>query len=90
VISGTGIMPGVLFLVTLLKSLGIPTPRNPYYQALAISLFWPTPLVIIKSLCNKIVIRLSLAKLGKPVGVLNSDLVAGLEVIYDIYSHTPS
>jgi hypothetical protein len=28
----------------VLKSLGIPTPRNPHYQALAISLVWPTPL----------------------------------------------
>jgi hypothetical protein len=28
----------------MLKSLGIPTPRNPHYQALAISLVWPTPL----------------------------------------------
>jgi hypothetical protein len=28
----------------LLKSLGIPTPRNPHYQALAISFVWPTPL----------------------------------------------
>ncbi len=27
-----------------LKSLGIPTPRNPHYQALAISPVWPTPL----------------------------------------------
>jgi hypothetical protein len=31
-------------LKPLLKSLGIPTPRNPHYQALAISLVWPTPL----------------------------------------------
>jgi hypothetical protein len=28
----------------LLKSLGIPTPRNPHYQALLISLVWLTPL----------------------------------------------
>ncbi len=28
----------------MLKSLGIPTPRNPHYQALVISLVWPTPL----------------------------------------------
>jgi hypothetical protein len=28
----------------VLKSLGIPTPRNPHYQALAIFLVWPTPL----------------------------------------------
>ncbi len=28
----------------LLKFLGIPTPRNPHYQALAISLVWPTSL----------------------------------------------
>ncbi len=28
----------------VLKSLGIPTPRNPHYQALVISLIWPTPL----------------------------------------------
>ncbi len=28
----------------VLKSLGIPTPRNSHYQALAVSLFWPTPL----------------------------------------------
>jgi hypothetical protein len=27
----------------LLKSLGIPTPRNPHYQALVISLLWLTP-----------------------------------------------
>jgi hypothetical protein len=30
--------------LSLLKSLGIPTPRNPHYQALLISLVWPTPL----------------------------------------------
>jgi hypothetical protein len=29
--------------LTLLKSLGIPTPRNPHYQALVISLLWQTP-----------------------------------------------
>ncbi len=28
----------------VLKSLGIPTQRNPYYQALVISLVWLTPL----------------------------------------------
>ncbi len=28
----------------MLKSLGIPTPRNQQYQALAISLVWLTPL----------------------------------------------
>jgi hypothetical protein len=33
-----------LVVPTLLKSLGtIPTPRNPHYQPLAISLVWPTP-----------------------------------------------
>ncbi len=31
-------------LAPLLKSLGIPTPRNPHYQALAIPLVWLTPL----------------------------------------------
>ncbi len=41
----------------------------------------------IKSYCNKIVIRLGLAKLGKPVGVLNSNRIARLKVTYDIYSH---
>ncbi len=30
--------------VFLLKFLGIPTPRNPHYQALVISLVWPAPL----------------------------------------------
>ncbi len=29
---------------TILKLLGVPTPRNPHYQALAISLVWPAPL----------------------------------------------
>jgi hypothetical protein len=35
-------------------------------------------LVTIKSFCNEIVIRFGLANLGKPVGVLNLDLVARL------------
>jgi hypothetical protein len=30
----------------MLKSFGIPTPRNPHYQALAISLVWTTPLTL--------------------------------------------
>ncbi len=33
-----------VFSGLLLKSLGIPTPRNPHYQALGIPLIWPTPL----------------------------------------------
>jgi hypothetical protein len=35
---------GLSIDASMLKSLGIPTPRNPYYQALAISLVWQTPL----------------------------------------------
>jgi hypothetical protein len=33
-----------IWVFNLLKSLGISTPRNPHYQAMAISLVWPTPL----------------------------------------------
>jgi hypothetical protein len=33
-----------LLYILLLKSLGIPTPRNPHCQALVVSFVWPTPL----------------------------------------------
>ncbi len=35
---------GLSIDASMLKFLGIPTPRNPYYQALAIFLVWQTPL----------------------------------------------